>query len=675
MNETPASAAAPVQDAFRLGWTLVELRSRILIADLKSRARIAPTTPLESSVHLSSVWRAGFNRLSTLLEKALPDANAEGTLYEPPAREQLPYLYPPAPDYANVGIAEPPETKPVLASFHLYEVTRRAINCLTMLYVDERDALIPDMVQRDRDRLVVAILKAAQNPAGGGGDETEIGGAVSAADTLQRARQALTERIEKFLGAWDGYIRENYYNGGVIKNDDMELIAYEAGYSMSSVSWNISVAAARDLAEAARAAEATRTSTAAPGGGATLASGASAPPLRPVWAEVFSAPAVARLQHQVTALSTVLDAAYHARPKNEAATPASPPPTSHDPAATKMADFELPSQALQAVRHSLDFWQRAVEWFVDESPSGGRRRVTSADLNEELRVALVEQANIWQSLVIGQQTLRGFTVETVTRKIFQDVTAQIETQMRSNLLGSVRQAPRVLVEVSNDAVNAVASAGHAAVNAVEHVFATSKLWLIAAACAFGLLFFAAALFATSDDRILDGIGTIGSIFAGFFGVRNLQKTKDNQRQQIDAAQTQAKQSVGKQTTTLADRIGTAGQGFFSRAENTAQSVAAEMLEALERGYRQVRIELAGLSRVVSVSYPLLELFVWKVPRAEAFPDDDNDHGVTAFIKHVLWTSTDRNEEIQRITVAALGPLSMFLGDGGEALPAQRGTIV
>ena len=79
---------------------------------------------------------------------------------------------------------------------------------------------------------------------------------------------------------------------------------------------------------------------------------------------------------------------------------------------------------------------------------------------------------------------------------------------------------------------------------------------------------------------------------------------------------------------------------------------------------------------MSVSYPLLELFVWKVPRAEGRPDDDdNDHGVAAFIKHVLWTSTDRNEEIRRITVAALGPLSMFLGDGGESLPAQRGTIV
>src|SRR5262245_26427521 len=120
----------PLHNAFRLGCTLVELKCRIDVASKQEDKDLGP------SIRLSSVWRAGFGRLATLLKAAFPKAVTAGTLYEPPSKEELPYLYPPEPDYANIGITGLNQAgEAILLEFKLYEVTRRAINCLTMLYI------------------------------------------------------------------------------------------------------------------------------------------------------------------------------------------------------------------------------------------------------------------------------------------------------------------------------------------------------------------------------------------------------------------------------------------------------------------------------------------------------------------------------------------------------------
>jgi len=237
---SPASAppdVPPAQDtgvdgvlhgAFMLGWKIVELKGRIQIALIELE---------DSGLHLASVWRACFNRIAALQDKAFPRGTTAQTLYEPPSKENLPYLYPPEPDYANVGISG----ATILDNFQLYEVTRRAINCLTLLYVKEDESLIPDAVKRNQNHLVAEILKATQNPGGGGGMQP-TGEPSSPQDNLQKAKETLAERTVKFLDAWDGYLRENYYTGGLIPNNDLELIAYEAGRSMASLSWGISAA-------------------------------------------------------------------------------------------------------------------------------------------------------------------------------------------------------------------------------------------------------------------------------------------------------------------------------------------------------------------------------------------------------------------------------------------------
>src|SRR5204863_111460 len=69
---------AHLHDAFRLGSTLVELKSRIAIAAQQPSEALGPT------IRLSSVWRSGFGQLAALLKTAFPRATTTGGIYEPP---------------------------------------------------------------------------------------------------------------------------------------------------------------------------------------------------------------------------------------------------------------------------------------------------------------------------------------------------------------------------------------------------------------------------------------------------------------------------------------------------------------------------------------------------------------------------------------------------------------
>src|SRR5262245_45456404 len=230
-----ATDVAHLHDAFRLGATLVELKSRIAIAAQQPADILGPT------IRLSSVWRSGFGQLAALLKTAFPKATTTGGVYEPPGKDQLPYLYPDDPDYANVGIkAEDDAGSMILENFKLFDVTRRAINCLTVLYINKDESLIPDRVDKAQQRLIAKVLSA---PAEQGEDAAlpPLAADAPPADRLQRAKQTLTARTLKFLDAWEGYIRENYYAGGARPNDELELIAYEAGFEMASMSWDVSI--------------------------------------------------------------------------------------------------------------------------------------------------------------------------------------------------------------------------------------------------------------------------------------------------------------------------------------------------------------------------------------------------------------------------------------------------
>src|SRR5205823_6191424 len=75
--------------------------------------------------------------------------------------------------------------------------------------------------------------------------------------------------------------------------------------------------------------------------------------LKSAWLNVFDEPTIGSLQHQISALSTAMDGAYyrvhtdvpHPKVNNAQATP----------------NLDLPSQSIQAITYSLEYWKRAVK--------------------------------------------------------------------------------------------------------------------------------------------------------------------------------------------------------------------------------------------------------------------------------------------------------------------------
>jgi hypothetical protein len=93
-----------------------------------------------------------------------------------------------------------------------------------------------------------------------------------------------------------------------------------------------------------------------------------------------------------------------------------------------------------------------------------------------------------------------------------------------------------------------------------------------------------------------------------------------------------------------------GTSLLTRIEGTAQETGKLVLDALERGYKQARIELDGLNRSVAVAYPLVEFF------GLAFTLEAD----TAFLTEIIWSGRVREEEINRVVRAAFGSLAVFI---------------
>ncbi|HEV2800299.1 MAG TPA: hypothetical protein VGW12_07370 [Pyrinomonadaceae bacterium] len=640
VDPDPAAAATPkpsserrdaLRDAFLLGAGIIELKNRVQIALLKNHP--------ESGLRLASVWRASFNRIAALQVKAFETSTTAKTLYEPPDKTILPYLYPPEPDYADVGIGGVESLK----DFKLYDVARRAINCLTLLYVKDSESLIPRTLKDYQEHLTKAILAAAQKPEEGGGDPKDAGeiAAPPQETPLEQAKGTLTGLIVKFLEAWDGYLRENFYAGGKFQNDDLELVAYESGHSMSSFSWGIS--SATESLERAQASE---------------------EKFIEAWETVFRVQNVNRLQHQISALSSELDDAYyfeHPDVKRVAADAVLVPPNP-----------DLPSQSIQAVKNSIDYWQRTVEW-IPKNVARLRDKDSKhqAPWSDKLRLALAEQSNIWQTLLTGQQTLRAYNMESITHEIMRDVTAEIQRSLRTDLQGSLRRAEQAMKEVAEEVKGALDTAKDIAVGGLETLFGSFKRYLLLfGGIIFGIFVLMLVIGLTNEStagtKEAGIIGTISTLLTsglGLLGIKNLKDVKSAQQTAVQAGNNEAKSKVDTQAAAAgASEAGgdAGGSSILTTVQGAAQQTGTIILQALERGYKQARIELDGLSRSVAVSYPLVEFFGVNLTL----------EGDVAVLTDILWGEAQRSAEIERVTRAAFGSLSVFIlpsADGAKQI--------
>ena len=544
---------------------------------------------------ITSAWRVLFERLSVLHAGFFPDSTTHGTHYDPGV-DVPDYLFPKEqPNYANVGIAPEPQDAVLLPFFGLRDVTRRGLNCLTLLLIPPEISLIPGALVPQQERLKARVLAARQltNP-----------GLANAEATLELAITTITQNILQFLHAWEGFLREAFFSKGVTSEDENNLVAFEAGLSMAWLSWGITVGAP-DIANATAA-----THSATEGDES----------LKQVWLATFADGSISRLQHQVGVLGTALTANMDAESAADA------------------------SAATNAVKRSLEYWQRAVIWLAGRpqvaEPSQGVTPLTVEDWNR-LRLALVEQTSIWQSLILGQQSIHSYNAEGVTQRVMQDVAVCF----------SQVAAKEGLFDTAEHVGQVVADQGKLARRTLG--LALLAYWPFVVAIVIALLLLVAIWFLTvssAQSSPLAGVGiavagVVGAL-GGWLGITRARTTEPQPRVETTTIENPADPASGNGTH----------NGSVERLLGGAGSLAGQagssLIAAFNAGLDTVRRDLAELGQSVGVSYPLVEYFVLNRAWRQFQADVD-------FMDKVVWDETDRRDEIMRVASAAFGGLGVL----------------
>jgi lambda repressor-like predicted transcriptional regulator len=563
---------------------------------------------LRDDAWMTSVLRALFQQIVTLHARCFPDCTTQNTIYDTPPPPQspqdlstypYPYLYPldDGFDYANIGISsvQISSSSNFATHFRLYDVTRRALNCLTLLLVKAEESLVPAVMDCYQRRMVHTMLANPPIPLSTP-DCTTLD--QPSPDVTRKAINLLAGQIIRFLDAWDSFLRESFYvdTRGQVNNpevliidNEIALAAYEAGRSLAALSWNVSVATAP--LESALTPDQESNPT---------IKNALARKVQTIWQNAFNDRDINHIQYQITALSTALDQAYH-RINSSISTPAS-----DDPQAPP--NIDLPSQSIEAVKQSLDYWQRTVTLLC--SPGGTAIKpvlnpsptiegvldssgILSWELSKTLRIELVQQAAVWQALILYQQGLRSFSMEVVTQRILNDFMQDIELAVSNELL---------------------------------HNKALRRLSLFVVIVIFVLLLLL--------------------ILAGIIKFQNM--SLDALLQSPFVLIT----AIGALVTPFVTAVISKLRGF-----GTILGVAGTAIEeSLQRGYERILLEFDDLNRDVAITFPLIEFFVWEKFEVGGKPIKDGYD----FLVNVFWTSSDFEDELRRVARAAFGPISSLI---------------
>ena len=334
-----------------------DLLNKIVLKDLAPKL----SAELRDHAWLTSVLRAIFKQIVMLHIDRFPNSTTTNTIYDLPKPPQnaedlssypYPYLYPGILDpdgkiadfdYANVGIGRIQDDassgnikQNFFDNFKLYDVTRRALNCLTLLLDEAEESLLPVMIGCYQRRLVQAILADPQIPSKEPDCRKipELG-----PEKIKTTIEALSDLVVRLLEAWDSFLRECFYSdmgsksndpNALKRDDEIELAAYEAGRSLTALSWNVSMATA-PLEKALKPEQ------------------ENDPKIKDyltrkaqtTWMQAFNDRDINQIQYQINALCTALDQAYYR------VHPDIKPPGADDPLTPLNPD--LPSQAIQAV--------------------------------------------------------------------------------------------------------------------------------------------------------------------------------------------------------------------------------------------------------------------------------------------------------------------------------------
>lgn len=625
-------------------------------------------TELRDNTWQTGTLRAIFRRIVDLHTAQFPTNSTANTVYDisSPA-STYPYLYPlisdqsgstPAAsdqsasdisitDYATIGVSSVIDKADFVTKFSLYEVTRRALNCLTMLLDTANESLVPDVVKSYQQELILKLSVQAQ--------KVGYHWTVSATpdnDNIKAAIHVLSNVVIRLIEAWESFLLENLYvatsvatstPGAQAIDNQTRLGAYQAGRSLASLSWNISVALV----------PLESTLTSGQQKDAKLA-GTLKDKVQETWSNAFNDRDINTLQSQIIALGTAMDTIY----------------TQHNPdaqAATTLAsgDPDMPSQMLSSIKSSLDYWQRTIALLCNKSKpqldpipattSGVSKQSTGPasssntapasspstspvaidpdkqptglfawlieifsankntktpeptqgvnlsnalnwDLSKTLRMEMIQQANVWQALITYQQALRSFTMETVTQRLLNDFIRDVEEAARKEFF-SLKWVGRTLVVIAVVLLVII----------VASIFYLVLQWQVVQDKGLGALFGGSLL----------GLGAIATATVPFArGITN--------------------------------RLGGMG-ALLNQAGTTVETY-------IQQGYQRVQQEFDHLNHNVAITYPLIEFFVWEeITYGNVSIEDGYD-----FLMNVFWTASDRKDELQRIVRFAFGPFGTFV---------------
>lgn len=723
-----------LHDAFLLGWNLLELRSRILLAalDVKfqkadnqvsafdlvdavldtllpeqsdkdadeeigeasdvdkqallvtSRPGLLNGDPFEKlpvepsdAVWNTSVWRAMFNRIVGLQIRLVSTNDTEGTIYEVaiPTQSTAPYsyLYIPKTDtdiFTSIGISSSDMANYAIpASFELYGITRRTLNCLTQLYVRPDEVLDPQRIADNRAKIVPAILGAAP-------PITPKGSGASSPEDVRVAIKRYTGLTVRFLEAWDGYVRESFYVGKNFENYEIGMVAYEAGRALCTLSWGVAlfvVPLENALADLKDDDSETYTNQ----------KKLLMQKLYMAWQSVFNQRDVIHIQHQISGLSNAMDGAYYriktANANANANAQNQPADQSYGPLHPNEDDDCLPSNALHAVKHSLDYWQAAIAWIGGSRAqeticsqhnvtSDAENPLLSHELSRQLRIALIEQADVWQSLITGSQTLRSITTEAVTESILSKFMEECEKAFMADVTEELEKKAQQVQEQAEKT-------------------AKEFLWRNI------LLFIALGSFA-----LIVLISLIGIEFLTFFPNSAVNSSTPLGNAIITLASILGVGFVVHRTTQSQAQTATGNNSGQPTPQNSAANISAHNANLLEsvRSFfvvsggeigdlfsacrRAIQKQYTILDRNASTSYPLIEVFVTNSQpptpdKKQSIKPPPYDFGMDdsySFLTSVIWTNEEREAEIQSIVQATFGPLSEMIGAYGARFRHRDG---
>jgi hypothetical protein len=274
--------------------------------------------------------------------------------------------------------------------------------------------------------------------------------------------------------------------------------------------------------------------------------------------------------------------------------------------------------------------------------------------SSQLRLALVQQAEIWQPLLLRQQSLLDFTTQYVTQRIWNDFMSAFEKAIQTSLQKEFR---RHLVAIIAGGVIVLSVIGFIVFLLVR---SPNQLQSLVSASIFVV------------GSVVGFFGTFISRLSSFFSPTPVGATDAPER-----------------ASSISALPGLAG---------------AALVEAFQNGYRQILIEFDYLNHNVAITYPLVEYFILHsnqlaVDRAvtptnpnasqrnfffftrktpnQSLADKimleakDLIKDAYDFLTHIAWTNQDRGDEIGRIARAAFGPIGAFIGAQIPTLPSQN----